>query len=148
MFIPSPDPFSIGGALAGTTGRDERCQVPCVHLFFSSLANQLSWNTTTNWWSGKVCLVLLASVERVSKKPTLGQPHPHQVNPNPIPAAMASPGAQQPQGSCYAVRCVMLLFLPYCRMNAVYSPFHEFLPSIGLEVGKLLHCAGGKRRAS
>lgn len=139
MFIPSPDLFSIGGTLARTTGRDERCQVPRVHhLFFSSLANQLSWNTTTNWWSSKVCLVLLAFVESVSKNPTLRQPHPHQVNPNPIRAAMASLGAQQPQGSCHAVRCIMLLFLPYCRMNAVYSPFHEFLPTIGLEVGKLL----------
>lgn len=78
MFIPSPDLFCIGGALARTTGRDERCRVPCVHhLFFSSLANRLSWNMTTNWWSGKVCLVLLlAYVERVSKNPTPGQPQP------------------------------------------------------------------------
>lgn len=77
MFIPSPDLFSIGGALARTTKRNEHFQVPCVHhLFFSSLVNQLSWNVTTNWKSGNVWLVLLAFVERISKNPTSGHPHP------------------------------------------------------------------------
>lgn len=81
MFIPSPDLFTIGGALARTTKRNEHFQVPCVHhLFFSSLANQPSWNMTTNWKSGKVWLVLLAFVERISKKPTSGQPHPCPVS--------------------------------------------------------------------
>ena len=76
MFIPSPDLFTIGGALARTTKRNEHFQVPCVHhLFFSSLANQPSWNVTTTSKSGKVWLVLLAFVERISKQPTSGHPH-------------------------------------------------------------------------
>lgn len=76
MFIPSPGLFSIGGTLARTTKRNEHFRAPSVHhLSFSKLANQLSCNMTTNWKSGKVWLVLLAFVERTSKKPTSGQPH-------------------------------------------------------------------------
>lgn len=90
MFIPSPDLLTVGGALARTTKRNEHFQVPCVHhLFFSSFANQLSWNMTTNWKSGKVWLVLLAFVERISK-------NPHQVNP--IPASFSQLGIQAAPG--------------------------------------------------